>query len=86
MFVAPEDKDQRGCVPWNRGLHCGCLTQIHDDPDRYGAWTPELTKEIVADDRIPTQPGITPENLPVFAEWQRKVDAALNREPPVWVD
>jgi hypothetical protein len=55
---------------------CGCLTQIRSDPNYYGAATMDLTNEIAADDRIPCNPyDITPEDLPVFAEWQRKIDA-----------
>jgi hypothetical protein len=60
---------------------CGCLTQIvsremNFDGAPYAAVTPELTEAILADDRIPPTPhDITPEDLPVFAEWQRKIDA-----------
>lgn len=58
----------------------GCLTMI-----REGSWiaeTPELTLEIKQDERIPTSwSGITPEHLPIFAEWQRRLDRELNREP-----
>lgn len=52
------------------------------------AWTEELTEEIVDDHRIPeifashnNLPRITVEHLPLFAEWQRKIDVALNRNP-----
>ena len=51
----------------------GCLTQI-----RCGSIgpTPEITAAIRADDRIPTNENeITVEDLPVFAEWQRRIDA-----------
>ena len=51
----------------------GCLTQI-----RCGLWgpTPEITWGIRADHRIPyDESKITVEDLPVFAEWQRRIDA-----------
>jgi hypothetical protein len=57
---------------------CGCLTQI-----RCGLLgpTPEITEAIRADHRIPyDEREITVDDLPVFAEWQRKIDA-LNKEP-----
>lgn len=57
----------------------GCLTMIHDGPE-YKAQTPELTEAIRADGRIPDDPDeIEPEHLPVFAEWQRRLDRELNR-------
>lgn len=59
--------------------HCGCLTQV-----RKGilpAQTPKLTAEIRADERIPCYPAdITIEMLPVFAEWQRRLDRELGGE------
>jgi hypothetical protein len=52
------------------------------------AWTDELTEEILEDFRIPEifashdyKPRITIELLPLFAEWQRKIDKVLNRNP-----
>ena len=60
------------------GMFCGCLTQVKDR--KYPAATPELTKAIQADDRIPTLPeNITLDMLPVFAEWQRRLDKELGR-------
>ena len=57
----------------------GCLTMI-----RNGGWraeTEELTEAIRADERLPkTQQDITKEHLPVFAEWQRRLDKELSRE------
>lgn len=58
----------------------GCLTQIRTGY-RVGVFAApngiinyELTREIVADERIPKSPmTITKESLPVFAEWQRKI-------------
>lgn len=73
----------------------GCLFQFCGDPlhnpglgcpvmirtGRYSAGTPELTAGIDADTRIPKTPaGIKAENLPAFAEWQRKVDEAGIRD------
>jgi hypothetical protein len=59
---------------------CGCLTQV-----RYGMYpaeTPELTDAIRRDERIPIFPDdIKPSDLPVFAEWQRRLDLELGR---VW--
>jgi len=58
---------------WTGDQQCGCLTQIRVGDKE--AWLPELTKEIRADERIPTDAhDITVEDLPVFAEWQRKLD------------
>lgn len=57
------------------GSYCGCLTQIRSNTLKLGP-TPELTAAIRADQRIPLSPiQITKESLPVFAEWQRKIDA-----------
>lgn len=64
------------------GKACGCPTLIRGE---YGwvAWTDELTELIRADDRLPkSYRGIRREHLPAFAEIQRKLDAALHREPP----
>lgn len=64
----------------------GCLTQIRsfnpndDETIDWVAQTPELTKEIRNDTRIPSNPHfIKVEDLNVFAEWQRKLDKELNR-------
>ena len=58
---------------------CGCLTQVRRYGDRPAA-TPKLTAEIKADERIPLDWSlITPNDLPVFAEWQRRLDEELNR-------
>ena len=63
------------------GACCGCLTQIRGGL-REGP-TPELTERIRLDTRIPTHGElITAEMLPVFAEWQRKIDAELGRPTP----
>jgi hypothetical protein len=60
------------------GEQCGCLTQVKDRISR--AQTPALTKAIRADVRIPKGPQwITAKDLPVFAEWQRRLDKELKR-------
>jgi len=59
----------------------GCLTTIRRN-DGFGkvACTPELTEAIRADERIPKGArDIKVEDLPVFAEWQRRLDKELNR-------
>lgn len=49
-----------------------CLTEIRD----FGDAGTDLEQEILDDERIPEdRDDITPEDLPVFAEWQRKIDA-----------
>lgn len=80
----------------------GCLTQIRQVNDSrlppFFAETPILTEQIIVDDRIPASPSkpscgddenkctITLEHLPVFAEWQRKLDKELDRTPPQTYD
>ncbi len=63
---------------------CGCLTQIRiGGPIGYVAETLELTEAIHADTRLPDDvDAITIEHLPVFAEWQRRLDMELQREWP----
>jgi MoxR-like ATPase len=61
------------------GLPCGCLTMIRSD-EGFVAQTSALTKAIKADTRIPDDPEkITLRHLPVFAEWQRRLDKELGR-------
>jgi hypothetical protein len=61
------------------GLMCGCLTEIRGGGSM--AWTDDLTKAIAADNRVPALPHqLRLENLPAFAEWQRKIDREL-RDP-----
>lgn len=56
----------------------GCLTTIRGHGDT--AETRELTEAIQADERIPKfSRDIKIEHLPVFAEWQRRIDKELNR-------
>jgi hypothetical protein len=71
LFNFAGDKDRYG-------ERCGCLTQVKDKVSR--AQTPALTKAIRADARIPKGPQwITVKDLPVFAEWQRRLDKELER-------
>jgi hypothetical protein len=71
LFNFAGDKDRYG-------ERCGCLTQVKDKVSR--AQTPALTKAIRADARIPKGPQwITAKDLPVFAEWQRRLDKELKR-------
>ena len=55
------------------GFHgCGCLTQVKSGSP---AHTPALERAIRADIRIPWNADeITVKSLPVFAEWQRRLD------------
>ena len=67
-FVRPEGKD----TSYETGI--GCLTMIKSGD--YRAWhSDELTDAIRADDRIPaSRVLVTPSNLPVLAEWQRRIE------------
>lgn len=57
---------------------CGCLTTIKGHG--FAAWTDELEAAIRADDRIPESgSAVTLSDLPVFAEWQRRIDRELGR-------
>lgn len=59
------------------GLICGCLTQVKHE--NMPALTEELTQAIRADTRIPRASDITVSHLPIFAEWQRRIDKELGR-------
>ncbi len=59
---------------------CGCLTQIAGS--MVGP-TPTITNAIRSDTRIPDHyRQVTREQVPVFAEWHRRLDAELGRTPP----
>lgn len=61
---------------------CGCLTQIRSGNGGSWARGAICTAEIRSDTRIPdviSDVGV--EHLPVFAEWQRKLDKELGRSP-----
>ena len=63
--------------------NCGCLTMVRSGHS--SAATPELRAAILADERLPIMSAdITPDHLPIFAGWQRRIDKALNRPAPVW--
>lgn len=54
----------------------GCLTMVKSG--HHVACTPELTEAIRADPRLPEDSGdVTPAHLPVFAEWQRRLDLEI---------
>lgn len=66
------------------GRLCGCLTFVRKNSTFGGyAWTDELTDAIQNDARLPfNAEDIRPKHLPVFAEWQRRIDRELGRTPP----
>ena len=77
-FVSPSPEDPTIQID---GAPCGCLTQVRGGCNP--ACTSALTEAIRADKRIPTEVGdIRRGHLPVFAEWQRKIDSILGRTPP----
>lgn len=67
------------------GRSSGCLTMIRSNLQDNGAFIKgrldlALTAEIAADERLPKcSTDITLEHLPVFAEWQRRIDALQNQ-------
>lgn len=66
-----------GCLFMYADKNSGCLTQIRARPFRYGSKLAQAA-EIADDERIPIDPTeITVESLPVFAEWQRRLDREL---------
>lgn len=68
---------QSHCLFQRTTPDCGCLTQIRCG---HRAPTTKLAEEIRADERIPLlDKNITVADLPVFAEWQRRLDRELNR-------
>lgn len=74
-LVAPEKRSTRA------GRVCGCLTQIRQKNFNLVAWTDDLTNRIRNDDRLPgSVEEITIAHLPVFAEWQRRIDVELRRD------
>jgi len=72
VFVTPTGK-AHGDWPG----YCGCISTVHDGYDM--AVTDELAELLQSDDRIPRSDDIgswtTRDELDVFAEWQRKLDA-----------
>lgn len=59
---------------------CGCITMIRNHPEEYGVYInyqphEELTEAIAADERLPKSDiEIELRHLPVFKEWQEKLD------------
>jgi len=77
QYVTPNGE---GKVIYRDGevVYFGCLTQVKQgqlDDEKYIAWTPELTKMIVEDERIPHN--ATVDTLEVFAEYQRMLDKTI---------
>lgn len=69
----------RSTWPLGNGAY-GCLTQIAGG-NVFVAYTDALTQAIKSDDRIPKNMydiGIA--DLPIFAEWQRRIDKELRRK------
>lgn len=63
------------------GRECGCITQIRGI--EMSACRGDLTIAIREDSRLPDfSNDIKVEHLPIFAEWQRRLDRELNRTPP----
>lgn len=59
---------------------CGCLTEIRCAPHLFTGPSPSLHDQIAGDNRIPKAfDEIGAEHLPVFAEWQRRLDKELGR-------
>lgn len=80
--VTPDGYGQQN----ENGLFCGDLCEIRSL--MASAWTLELQEEIMNDHRIPKLyasngylPKLTIEILEVFAEWQRKIDIEIGRNP-----
>ena len=71
-----DDEDEDECYP----AQCGCLTMVRENNGYWKAPTDELTDEISRDQRIPRKrEDIRVSDLPVFAEWQRRLDKELCR-------
>ena len=67
-----------------RDYPCGCLTQVSDRASGYIAATAALTDAIRADEAVPSKPTeLTLADLPVFADWQRRLDREIpgRRQP-----
>ena len=92
-FVAPDWRNNHSKVYNTRDVYvgtCGCLQQIRQDYKENGGdgksgdmcmshW-PRLWENIARDERIPSDADeIGVEDLVVFAEWQREIDALRAR-------
>lgn len=59
---------------------CGCLTMVRSGYS--DAYNRKLSREIRADERIPSNGHLIKlESLPVFAEWQRRLDHEVPGRP-----
>lgn len=77
LFLFAQRETCRDKIP----MFCGCLTQVRSGCQ---AQTRELTEAIQADQRIPQDPlDITVEHLPVFAEWQARIDRELRNKDEI---
>lgn len=77
VFAAPEGEYGDGTA--------GCLTMIRKKESDFvigsdGKIDEDLTRQIRGDERLPDCSGnIEVDDLPVFAEWQRRLDKELDR-------
>lgn len=85
-WMNPCDRERGGCLfqfvaengEYGTGW-CGCLLTVAALAQP--ACSEFLTEAIRADERIPIrQDRITVEHLPIFADWQRRIDAILDRK------
>jgi hypothetical protein len=78
LFSSVSPSGRLHAFTFDGDTRCGCLTQVR--AGLFPAYTPELTRAIRADDSLPDdEDNITIDHLPLFAEWQRKIDAILER-------
>lgn len=80
--IQEEWGNSKGLFAMVAGSNSGCLTMIRNRSELANGVTgrPDLTSEIERDERLPCKPQyITVDHLPVFAEWQRRLDRELMR-------
>jgi predicted alpha/beta hydrolase family esterase len=84
QFCSPDGQKCNRYLGRDVAHSCGCLTMVHEWDSVYrrrdGAMVPDeaLTAAVRNDDRIPTGlDGITIESLPVFKEWQERLDREI---------
>lgn len=64
-------------------VFCGCLTMIRKNHQYEVEGRPDLTEEIRSDNRIPKgMSSIRIDHLPIFAEWQRRLDHEIRNLAP----
>ena len=82
-FVGGGDSPLRILEGGETKRQMGCLTMIRKSPELCAAFIgkephEELTRQIAVDERIPKDVGsITVDDLPVFKEWQERVDEMI---------